>query len=300
MQKGEHMKGLIGITLCLLPAFAQATEAEATYRIPFFAAKSELGPMGKASIQNAAYELKNAERILIQGRPDPSQPENSDLAMKRALAVKKALVLEGIQEQKIQLEGRKDAIGSDKPSVYMATIVANRQANTPALFPVQQTTMNTPPVMVEAMRLPMYQEPMVPVSAVKRILKTAMEDNLSASATNRLFDLMVSFNTPAPATPVEPEKIKPVFIGASSKPMEWKVDANKSLRENITAWAVSSGWSAPEWLASEEYKAAKTTYIEGEFPDVLKQVSDSSGLNICVTRNPKNIKITDHNISCKD
>jgi len=82
--------------------------------------------------------------------------------------------------------------------------------------------------------------------------------------------------------------------------IEWKVDANLTLRDNINAWAKSSGWDEAEWLATDEFKAAKTTYIEGEFPEMLKQISDSTGLNICVTRRPKNIKITNHNISCKD
>ncbi len=115
----------------------------------------------------------------------------------------------------------------------------------------------------------------------------------------QVFEASRGYGVP-PEKPVAPEKSKALFVSAAIRKAAWKVDSAKTLRENITNWALASGWSAPEWLASEDFNATRTTFLEGEFPDVLKQVSDKSGLNICVTRNPKGIRITDHNTSCKD
>lgn len=97
-------------------------------------------------------------------------------------------------------------------------------------------------------------------------------------------------NTIPKRNPVEGKTIK----------IEWKVDSTLTLQQNINAWAKSSGWVEPVWLATEEYRQQETTYIEGEFPWVLKQVAENSGLNICVTLKPQGIKITNHNIPCKE
>jgi hypothetical protein len=93
---------------------------------------------------------------------------------------------------------------------------------------------------------------------------------------------------------------KPLFVTAAPKSADWKVDSTKTLRENITAWSLSADWGIPEWLATQDFNVTRTTYLTGGFPDVLKQISDTSGLNICITKNPKTIRITDHNVSCKE
>ncbi len=79
----------------------------------------------------------------------------------------------------------------------------------------------------------------------------------------------------------------------------WKADAGLSLQENIKKWAIDSGWDAPEWLSKKEFYVSRTTFIEGEFPYILQQISEQSDLNICVTNNPRSIRITDLNVSCK-
>ncbi len=116
----------------------------------------------------------------------------------------------------------------------------------------------------------------------------------------KLVPVKVTAETDVSEALTVPKKSGSTSIEGRTVKIEWKVDANMALRDNITAWALSSGWVAPEWLVTDDYRTPKTTYIEGEFPEVLKQISDNSGLNICVTRNPKNIKITNHNIPCKD
>lgn len=277
------------ILLLLFPFMTEANAAESNIRVPFYQGKFALGPAGTLSLQNAMFDLRKADRITIQGRPDPTAP-NLELAHRRALTVKTQLINAGIPEYKIFVDDQAEPSFSDIPNAYNVTLLTEKREVKPAVEDRPAQTL--PTVYATAAK----EEPMVPVSVVKRILKTGMEDNLSANAINRLFDLMVSVNYPNPQK--QPET--PAVFAPAAKKTVWKVDANKTLKDNIEGWSTASGWEAPHWKASNLYQVAKSTTIEGEFPDVLKQIADSTGLNICVTRNPKNINITDPNVSCKE
>jgi|GEM_PF-4994904 len=297
MRIWKYSKHVLGL-LYLLPTISFADNVESIYHIPFYTSKYQLGPLGSTSLKSVAYNLKFADQVVIQGRPDIGRFNNSELSKSRATSIKSALINEGIPENKIQIDLLQEAISGNQPNVSLITIVARKLTS---VNPVIAASPIKSPVQFSEKDSWQNNEPSVPISAVKRILQTAIEDNLSASATNRLFDLMVSLNYASSDENTNVSKTnKTVLVVDPPKKTEWEVSSNKSLRENITSWSTSSGWTAPEWLASTEYKVAKTTFIEGEFPDVLKQIADTSGLNICVTRNPKNIRVTDHNVSCKD
>lgn len=277
------------VLLLLFPLITEANAVEGNIRVPFYQGKFALGPAGTISLQNAMTDLRRADRITIQGRPDPTAP-SLDLAHRRSLTVKSQLINAGIPEYKIFVEDQSEPSFSDIPNAYNVTLLTEKRDN--KAVGEERPAQMLPTVYATAAK----EEPMVPVSVVRRILKTGMEDNLSANAINRLFDLMVSVNYAA--TPKQPET-SAVYAPAAKKTI-WKVDANKTLKDNIEAWSTTSGWEAPHWKASNLYQVSKSTTIEGEFPDVLKQIADSTGLNICVTRNPKNISITDPNVSCKE
>lgn len=142
------------------------------------------------------------------------------------------------------------------------------------------------------------QEVMVPISSVRRVLQTVSDDNFSPAFVNRLVDQMVSMNYPAEGKP-DTSMTKPVTFAPIQQKQVWKVDASKTLRENIVFWSAKAGWNQPDWRAKDEFKTSDTTYVEGDFPDVLRQATDGSGLNVCAIRNSKTVRVTDHNIPCE-
>lgn len=111
-----------------------------------------------------------------------------------------------------------------------------------------------------------------------------------------------------PAVEAQPEVKKPapppamLFVAATAtirKPL-WVLDTGKTLKENLDAWAKQAGWSAPEWVASNFFQVTSASTLEGEFIDVLGQISDATKLNICITQREKRLKVIDSNISCKN
>ena len=80
----------------------------------------------------------------------------------------------------------------------------------------------------------------------------------------------------------------------------WKLDTKKTLRDNIDTWAISAGWNKTQWLASNYYQITSASTLEGGFTDVLREIADTTKLNICAYKREKTIKVTDTNIPCKD
>lgn len=172
-------------------------------------------------------------------------------------------------------------------------------------------------------------------SLIKWVLRLAQMKQLSSEAAARIINDLAGESAPTetmqaqavpqalpvpaqrPAQPVaevkpvveaQPEVKKQVpppamlFVAATAtirKPL-WVLDTGKTLKENLDAWAKQAGWSAPEWLASNFFQVTSASTLEGEFIDVLGQISDATKLNICITQRDKRLKVIDSNISCKN
>lgn len=93
-----------------------------TYNVPFYAGKYALGPAAIASLKNLMPEFIKAKKIVIEGRPDANGQNDTDLARRRGLAVKKYLVLNGIQESRINVEIKHEVKFDVNPSIFNTTI----------------------------------------------------------------------------------------------------------------------------------------------------------------------------------
>lgn len=91
----------------------------------------------------------------------------------------------------------------------------------------------------------------------------------------------------APALPVAPA------------PMRWDLDPRLTLRGNVDAWSKAAGWRPTIWEAANFYQVTSAATLEGLFPEVLRRVADSTGLNICAIPREKAVRVTDANTPCK-
>jgi len=151
---------------------------------------------------------------------------------------------------------------------------------------------------------------------VRRVLKVAIDSNLSAVDASRMFESWMAVEmTPAPTTSTS---IGTRMSGVSEQRMAytgnnsmvpvinatprqtWHLDPAKTLRDNLSDWSRQSGWAMPQWKATNNYQVTSAADFEGDLTDALRQVSERAKLNICITHAQKNITITDSNVSCKE
>ncbi len=97
--------------------------------------------------------------------------------------------------------------------------------------------------------------------------------------------------TPVQAPPAPPE--------AAPMPKLWMLDKKMTLRENIDNWSRLAGWRPTQWDATNFYQVGVTTTVRGDFPEVLRKVAESTGLNICAKTREKVVRITNSDTPCK-
>lgn len=203
----------------------------------------------------------------------------------------------------------------------------------------QKQVASIPPViraepLVERHELAALPENQAQASLIKWVLRLVQMKQLSSEAAVRIINDLAGESAPTetqaqavpqvlpapaqrsappvaevkPVFEAQPEVKKPVpppamlFVAATAtirKPL-WVLDTGKTLKENLDAWAKQAGWNAPEWLASNFFQVTSASTLDGEFIDVLGQISDATKLNICITQREKRLKVIDSNISCKN
>lgn len=276
-----------------------------TYNVPFFNSHYTLGKKGQKTLSNILTELKKTEGITIQGRPDPSNLDNTDVARRRANTIKRWLVANGIKASKISVEIVREAKYTDMANVYASTIITAE---------AEVETVTPPPNTLYVRRISasthtdygyhnnQAESNAVPMSAIQRILNLVTSKQLSAEEAIKLLEIQLGNKvTTSPST------IKPVILPAKNsvtiayhqEPDTWILNEKDTLKKNLEDWVRAAKWNNLQWRATQQYRIGKTVTINGAFPDVLRQVTDSTGLNVCAKRLEKVITVTDANVPCK-
>jgi hypothetical protein len=84
----------------------------------------------------------------------------------------------------------------------------------------------------------------------------------------------------------------------TSTPTLWLLDKQMTLRENVDNWSRIAGWNATQWEATNYYQVGSSTTVKGDFPEVLRKVAESTGLNICAKPRQKVVRITNSDTPC--
>lgn len=333
-----------------------------TFQIPFKRYSSQLGTKGKNAIAEILPRLRGAHKIIVQGRPDhpvSSKPSQKafNISSQRANTLKQMLVTSGVAESKIFIETLNEPSYTDTPEVYNATIkvVAHKPETDSnaisgeAVVPITSASKfsalnNKQSISANSVRRVLKtaidnnlsatdtgrlfeswlvvespganhknvnrNELLIPLTSVRRVLKTAIENNLTAMDASRMFESWIAVEHAT--VPVEPTSLatepatqrddayKSGTVITQSAPRLWRLEPTKSLRDNMQDWAKQAGWNQPQWAASQQYKVMSAATFDGEYPEVLRKISDQSKLNVCVRKSDRVVKITDSNTSCKE
>jgi len=316
----------------LLPATFAVALPPMHYAVPFARNSSQITAAAGA-VLISSLALPPGATIRIIGRPDAviySKGTLSELPASRAKALFNYLTSRGVPSTAITIEvdptpnqqSGKNIFPCDmyvtKTDVrtvapFVTTTVAGQrnnnypQANAPVMAAPsaigQPVSVASQGRMIEYINQAVKSGQMAPTVALA-LIKTMLEAVPSTSPQLRLSEASNGRQPPqipdAPApvvTPYAAPKVQPLPIAPQAT--SWRLDKNLNLRDNIDAWANHEGWKNAQWDASNLFQITTSTTVSGDFPGVLQQIADSTGLNICVNKHEKTIHVTDSSTSCK-
>lgn len=298
------------------------------YKISFLKGSTSLNPMARSYLDELVSRMRNASQIRIVGRMDGSSAaenrRNRQVGTARASAIRTYLINQGIPAGALEVEVEPDG-NPDAASGFSSTdlIVVNARpvraaseeraiprhfrylnnenaaptaAPTPAPVaaiaqPARASTGNDE-VMLQYINQAVQAGQMAP-SVAAQIIRSMLESKAGS----------IQVNAPAAApAPVNAQAIRTAYVPQEATPARierWTLDARMNLKENFDAWAAASGWKSTLWEASNFYQVTSSKTLDGAFPDILKQIADSTGLNICAYPREKYVRVTDPNVSCR-
>lgn len=318
----------------LLPtAVVEARKQAATtdqYDIPFAKNSIALGPLARRTIDVLIPSLQSAS-IKIIGRPDAAPNGKAlsadgltqqPLATSRAAALKQYLIRQGIPASNIAVtvdeSPNPQPAGSNYPSQIVilgspqrlpatdAIAYTQEPIQTPAIAPAAPTRpsvtpSNNAPAIADRDQLIRFinsavqagtMDAGVAVTLISRVLLNEHSSKpIAAAPTPQASQTGASAPATAPVANI-------IATPALARKSSWTLDKGLTLRDNINVWLKTAGWNPSQWEAANYFQVMTTSTIEGEFPDILRQIADSTGLNICVKKAQKIVRITDATIPC--
>lgn len=292
-----------------------------TFKVIFVRGASLPGPSARMYLDDLIPRAQSASRIRVTGRSDAAaatkDPKQRDLAMARAAAIRSYLIKAGIAANKIDIEtdtsGNPGAArGIAHAEVETWSVPTYRERSQPErAIPRNYRYLNQDP---ETAASAYASAPVTAPTATSgpstpaddRLLqfinKAVQNGQMSpAVAAQILSSLVLSGTQPSTSLQTRTPDSAPVAIASQAAPsvQRWKLDARLTLKDNLDEWAKASGWQPTAWEASNFYQVTQSTTLEGAFPDVLKRIADSTGLNICAYPREQQVRVTDANVSCR-
>lgn len=292
------------------------------YTVPFAKNRSPLTLSGRITLDTLIPQMSNAS-IRIVGRPDAMSYTSGKfalLAVNRGNNMRDYLMRQGIPSSSITVANDNTPNPQLNGSIYPSEIYITRTENNArfsaasyALAKTYSSTQTTPqpqraiyqaPIvapanpardqLIQFINQAVQSGQMEPAIALK-LMHTLMESE--PNNPSQFGGQRISAQTPAP----QPQTPAPQFIATSflARNETWVLDKKLTLRDNVDAWSKSAGWNPSVWDASNFYQITANSTLEGGFPDVLRQIADSTGLNICAKKREKYVRVTDSTVSCK-
>ena len=284
--------------------FAPVSEPD-HFSISFRKSQSALGASGFAALNAILPNLRNGT-IRIVGRVDAtpySIEKQGSLARNRAINIRDFLVNAGIPLSNITIVADNNPNPQSNGSLYPSDIYVTRsQARGQQLNPRDSLDANE--------ELVSSSRPYATTTSATNLVSQPTSNNSGNAQLVQYINQAVRSGQMTPDVAVQ--LLRAIVLGGTtsssqtgqpSSPMpapttQWLLDKKLTLKDNIDAWAKSSGWNPTVWEASAFFEVTNTTTIEGGFPDVLRKVADSTGLNICAKKREKFVRVTNANVAC--
>lgn len=277
-----------------------------TYSVLFRKNIWGLSDEGKKTVMDLLPTM-HGNQILITGRPDANP--NQSLAEQRSNWLRAWLIKQGIPPSQIETDTKNtanNAIGNQYP--IDIRIIGNRSVPTP-VAPTQtfRPTSPAPTTVLTDNR----------IATVRQIAQTAQAGRIDAKdaiimiaellGATPLTPLAASASTtpkPAPAITVAPTPTPPpqpefvlVATAETSRPKEWALSANKTLKDNVVAWAKTENYTV-DWRAANYFQVGRASTLAGELLNSVDKVRTVAGLDMSVWKKDRLICIGDTQNPC--
>ena len=230
------------------------------FSIPFHKDRATFGPHGYRTMRTVC--ASNAQHITIIGRPDNTS--SSQIALKRANAIKAWLEKNGIPNNKLSVQIESSPIPNGWAQFFDSEIFIEKD-NRPATMP--------PPEKKRTILAPSYLNQRT-TTLNTSVLYPPDERTLRASS---------------------PIMTTPAAMPIADASHIWQIFAGQTLHAAITSWSTEAGWHEPVWIPSDPYYIETNFNFNGTLIDALTKLNSyvpSLDFNISVQQHQ--IIITDH------
>lgn len=277
--------------------------ASTAFDVGYSFRRSSLGPSARQALSDHLDAAAEANQVIITGFGDAAG--NSALAKQRAAAVKRWLVDNGVSPERIEVAEDTSARepGGDKRNASKATITLRTPTrNAAAKARTQDIPLyhaETKPAVSSPAALAAPQAPVDPLAMqmVNKILTMAQNNLLRPEDAYRLIaDILQPRQVAtAAASPIQPAPQRPaIIVPVVEEPRAWTLQAGKTLKEILEAWATTAGWTLPTWQASNPYKITENYTLTGTFMGVLGQLAEMvPAIDLQVKKGVRTIKVVD-------
>lgn len=297
--------------------------------VPFCSGKSTPGPIALRILNETLPKLLQAQKIVVQGRPD----KELHIEENRTRFLINWLTGNGVSRSRIKDDTQRTYLYSQYFTCSDSTVTFTRAAPTQSYDieesapVVKATSIYYPPVQNKPVEMATTtNNNSIAISTIRRIFNMSDIGKLSKAETLRLIedfyavkltgntntdeqiviDLMTKptqqvQNTSLPVSVQQPVQQTSLFLATPAliRKQNWQLDKTLTLKDNLDAWAKLAGWNPVTWEATNFYQVTTSSVLDGSFPDVLRQIAEGTGLNICAKKREKQIRVTDSTVSCK-
>ncbi|CAJ0808642.1 MULTISPECIES: TcpQ domain-containing protein [Ralstonia] len=266
--------------------------------------RSSLGPSARQALSDHLDAATEADQVIITGFGDAAG--NATLAKQRAAAVKRWLVDNGVSPERIEVAEDTSARdpGGDRRNANKATITlrtptrnaaAKARAQDIPLYHAETKLAASSQPAPAAAQAPTTVDPLA-MQMVNKILTMAQNNLLRPEDAYRLIaDILQPRQVVAAASPIQPAPQRgAIIVPVVEEPRAWTLQAGKTLKENLEAWAATAGWTLPTWQASNPYKITENYTLTGTFMSVLGQLAEMvPAIDLQVKKGVRTIKVVD-------
>lgn len=282
---------------------------------------SRLQGTSRGELETVVDSLPNVDSVVVTTFVRTAKQMTA--ANRRIAAVKSILIRKGIPADRLtgnaELDRHADSFDTDVQVIFRSDQRSNPDASRPGRFaapalvqhlpapaPAYAYTTTSPVTAVAAAQAntaPQGQNAAT-LEFVKKIMAMASSKLISQESAVKLVNEYLANMAPVAsqnpagsasqaASPILPAT--PLIVPFGEVPRVWTLAANKSLRDNIRDWAITSGYSEPTWAASNPYQITYTKTYTGTFLEVLNQVaSEVPSIDFKVSRGARRIDVVDH------
>ncbi len=228
--------------------------------VPFYRGHSKLGRLGSNAMDRMLEEARNAERVIVTGRPDANQV--SDIAAARGNAIRAYLVSQGVSAGKIEIRDDGAAKPSGTKNVFLSE-VAFGSSTTDAGIRVKTEAIRRvgTPASREA-------QPAIDLLPVFRATMTLLrQGKITQDAAAAVLGTVIEGHSEhADAAP--PAKVP------AAKPVWEMSQTDGTLRNTLSRWANASGWQL-SWEIPFDYPITLGAQFQGSLEEAVASVATS-------------------------